>query len=628
MICFFCISNNIFSQKESNNWFFGFNAGLNFNGPNPIAASGGKVNTTECSASISDSLGELLFYTNGTSVFDRNHNQMPNGFGLLSNASSTQGALIIKKPDSKNLYYIFNIDAFCVSSFVYSIVDMNLNGGFGDVIEKNNEIFSKGNYFEKISAVKHCNNKDYWIIILGRDSTTLKLDLNGAPSIPDNSLPVNLYCFLLNSYGIVNFPIITTIGNLETAVCYGQMKCDSRGQRIVFGNDKGYSILGFNKENGLISSVKETIEPIESSYGLEFSENGKLLYVNTYQIDLNSGNKISIQKPVFSQFQMASNHKIYFINNDSLIGYSSQWEGYYGPFGNKKYLSSIDNPNIIGTGCNINSNNTFLGNYAAIGLPNLPSFYFYHPKGEFTSTKACAGSPITFQLLNNPVFDSIKWLFIEDGIVSYSVNPTHIYNTPGTFHIKNIIFNNGVIDTTQQCITIDGKYNSIFNKSDTVICNGKQILLGVTYPYTGEYKWNTGETSAGIYVKEEGNYWVTVTNKCASYDDTITIKKEFCDPELFLPNIFSPNGDGINDNFIVELKSCKKLDYSIYDRWGSVLKRGSEDDLGNNYFHKLILWDGNSKNLPFNEGVFFYVLDVISINNKVFRKSGFITLVR
>lgn len=627
LIYFFCLTNNLYSQQETNNWFFGYNAGVNINGPNPLAISGGKVNTIECCASISNSIGELLFYTNGANVFDKNHNQMPNGFGLLSNASATQGALIIKKPDSNNLYYIFNIDAFCVSSFVYTIVDMNLNNGLGDVLEKNIEIFSKGNYFEKLTSIKHCNNKDYWIIIIGRDSTTLKLVPDGNTSIPNNDLPINLYCFMLNSNGIVNFPIISSIGNLETAVCYGQIKSDSKGQKLAFRNDKGYTILEYNRENGLVKSIKEIIDPVENTYGLEFSSRSKLLYRNTYQIDLSSGNKILIQKPVISQFQMASNGKIYFINNDYLNKYDLDL-GYIGSFGNNQYLSSIDNPNIVGTGCNININNTFLGKYAAIGLPNFPSFYFYHPRGEFTYTNACAGNTVGFQLLNNPVFDSIKWLFLEDGTYSNQISPTHVYPAPGTYHIKNIIFSNGDSDTTQQCVTIDGKYNSIFNKNDTVFCDGKQILLGVGYPYIGKYLWNTGDTSAGIYVKEEGEYTVTITNSCASYTDKIQVKKEFCDPELFIPNIFSPNGDGINDNFIVDLKSCRKLEFTLFDRWGGIVKKESIENLENRYNHKLLLWDGNSRNFPNNEGIFYYVIDAESLNYKVVRRSGFVTLIR
>lgn len=95
------------SQNENNIWYFGENAGLDFSSGSPVALTDVALNTNEGCATISDACGKLLFYTDGRTVWNRNHEIMVNGTGLLGAKSSTQSAYIIKKPGSKTNYYIF-----------------------------------------------------------------------------------------------------------------------------------------------------------------------------------------------------------------------------------------------------------------------------------------------------------------------------------------------------------------------------------------------------------------------------------------------------------------------------------------------------------------------------------------
>tara|TARA_B110000858_G_C17785847_1_gene467253 strand:- start:1544 stop:1972 length:429 start_codon:yes stop_codon:yes gene_type:complete len=122
------------AQKEGNIWYFGENAGLDFNNGSPVALTDGMLNTSEGCASICDANGNLLFYTDGMLVYNKNHGIMPNGTGLLGHSSSTQSAIIVKKPMSNNLYYIFTVDDIFNTNggaVTYSIVDMSLDGGLG-----------------------------------------------------------------------------------------------------------------------------------------------------------------------------------------------------------------------------------------------------------------------------------------------------------------------------------------------------------------------------------------------------------------------------------------------------------------------------------------------------------------
>ena len=161
---FLLISTISNAQKEANIWHFGEFAGLDFNSGAPFALTNGALNTLEGCATIADNIGNLLFYTDGNRVWNKNHVQMPNGFALMGNSSSTQSAVIVQKPGSSNIYYIFTVPFQDQPNIGlrYSIVDMNLDGGLGDITTKN--IFLYSYLTEKLTAVRHANDCDVWVI--------------------------------------------------------------------------------------------------------------------------------------------------------------------------------------------------------------------------------------------------------------------------------------------------------------------------------------------------------------------------------------------------------------------------------------------------------------------------------
>ncbi|HEX8517575.1 MAG TPA: gliding motility-associated C-terminal domain-containing protein [Bacteroidia bacterium] len=594
---------------------------MEFNSSPPAPLFGGSVNTTECSASISEPNGNLLFYTDGEKVYDRNHAQMPNGFGLNANQSSTQGALIIQKPSSANLYYIFNVNSGCVTTFTYSIVDMSANAGFGEVIIKNAEIFSQSTYFEKLAAVKHCNNTDIWVMIMGRDSTLVESINEFNPAAP---VPIKVYSFLLSKYGLSNTPTVTTIGVLNTTACIGQMKASPNGKKVAFGNDKGVSILDFNKLTGALSNLITYNFSIGTGYGLEFSPDNKLLYFSNTQIALSSGSIAVVGKPVASQFQLASNNKIYFINNDSLNNpYNNNNTG---AFESKTKLSVIDQPNLAGALCNVLLDTVTIANDSPVfGLPNFPSYHFYHPKGEFNYTNSCIGNATTFFLINTSIIDSVEWDF-SDGTTSNLLSPSHVFSSPGTYDVMNIVYDNGSTDTTHQCVTITGEFSN-FLGSDKQVCDTAYTMIGAGYPYTGNYLWSTGDTTAAIITNQEGSYWLRLTNDCGVYYDTITLSKILCNPFLFTPNVFTPNGDDLNDSYSINCKGLKTLSYIIYDRWGLKMKEGNISDF-QMATQTIELWDGKYNGRDASDGVYYYLINYTDLNNQDKEIKGFITLLR
>jgi hypothetical protein len=155
LISFISVSN---AQKELNNWMIGYKAGLSFNNGATIPQFNSAMTYDEGSSTISDKNGNLLFYTDGVTVWNRNHQVMQNGNSLAGYYESTQPALIVKQPGSETIYYIFT-----TQSLYYSIVDISLDGGLGAVTVKN---VSMTNIIigARVTAVKHCNQKDIWII--------------------------------------------------------------------------------------------------------------------------------------------------------------------------------------------------------------------------------------------------------------------------------------------------------------------------------------------------------------------------------------------------------------------------------------------------------------------------------
>ncbi|HYV92189.1 MAG TPA: hypothetical protein VE978_10415, partial [Chitinophagales bacterium] len=116
-----CLSFSIhaFAQHETDNWYFGSYAGVSFSSGVPVAFAGSPLYTNEGSAALSDSDGNLLFYSDGYSIWDRTNTLMPNGTMLNGSSTCTQSALFVPYPGSDSLYYLFTPPDFVAASFCY-----------------------------------------------------------------------------------------------------------------------------------------------------------------------------------------------------------------------------------------------------------------------------------------------------------------------------------------------------------------------------------------------------------------------------------------------------------------------------------------------------------------------------
>lgn len=131
---------------------------------------------------------------------------------------------------------------------------------------------------------------------------------------------------------------------------------------------------------------------------------------------------------------------------------------------------------------------------------------------------------------------------------------------------------------------------------DTVICFTDSALLNATAPGADQYLWNNGSTSPMIYVKTEGLYSVEASNVCGTDVQDVFVKVNECSQEVFVPNAFTPDGNGLNDQ--LRARAFFRLDafeLRIYDRWGNELFVSKNISQG---------WDGVYKGVPSVPGMY------------------------
>ncbi len=264
------------AQGETSNWFFGNNAGIRFNNDGTVSAvPKSSINTFEGCASISDAQGNLLFYTDGVTVYDRSHEIMQNGKGLYGDPSSTQSGIIVPFPESTNRFYIFTIDTSTFEGdpdygLNYSIVDMTENSGLGAVTVKNVNLLKDCS--EKISAVlRSCFDRSIWVTTLG--------SANGAEGLLDT-----FYAFEVSPQGLNLKPVISTLTNFGVEDPRGYMKFSANGLKMAVANSNdGLYLFDFDAQTGIVSNPAEIfISGVNKiPYGVEFSPNNRFLYVHS-----------------------------------------------------------------------------------------------------------------------------------------------------------------------------------------------------------------------------------------------------------------------------------------------------------------------------------------------------------
>ena len=360
----------VFSQGENDNWYFGNKAAVNFSGTTPIALTNSAMSAPEACGSVSNSGGELLFYTDGMTIWDRSHSQMPNGTGLTGTVNSSQ-VLIIQDLVNKDRYYVFTTgDSYNNQSYTaYSVVDMSLPGSgvggaiLGDVVPsiKNVPILdNNGNLITTgaVTAVPHANGTDFWILMpTHEDLLAFLFDSSGLNTVPvaSNLSPwntLNYRTFYVKAspklYYPIGFDYIVGIG-------MGHTLKPETFLSFSFDNNSGI-LLGWI--TGLTTANYDRIYA-------EFNEDGTILYSAVYQfgnLELYKCDYLTNFSPIFiSSIPNVDSGQLQ-RNKDGKVYFSMDGAG---------YLGQILNPNSF-TGCIADFNNLFLNGQSSFrGLPQL-----------------------------------------------------------------------------------------------------------------------------------------------------------------------------------------------------------------------------------------------------------------
>ncbi|WP_310379037.1 T9SS type B sorting domain-containing protein [Flavobacterium sp.] len=431
----------VFSQQEASNWYFGSYAGIKFHPDGSVTAlTDGQLNTKEGCATISDSSGNLLFYTDGSTIWNKNHQLMLNGTGLLGHWSSTQAATIVPLPSSTHLFYVFTLDFETnPNGFRYSIVDLDLDGGLGAVTsQKNILIYTPSD--EKLSIVKHKNGIDFWVVTHGFNSNTF-------------------YSYLLTASGLNATPVLSNSGNVvSNFYVWGYMKISPDGTKLAMAHaaDKG-ELFDFDTTTGIVSNARVIYEN-SHSYGVEFSPNSAVLYVSNmffgitqYDLTTNPITSTSVYNGIAKALQLGPNGKIYIAVDE------------------QDRLEVINNPNIYGLGCDLQTNAvSLLGRKCMLGLPPFIASFFY--KTSFAAENLCLGSSTKFTTSTNLTnITSANWDF-GDGTTSTDINPLHTYALSGTYKVSVVLVSSAGTSAESQDIIIS-KVPTATKPQDLLICD-------------------------------------------------------------------------------------------------------------------------------------------------------------
>lgn len=364
LICTLLIPVCLFSQGENDNWVFGNNAGVSFSSGFPISFSGSAMQAWEGVATISDSLGVLLFYTDGRTVWNRNHQIMPNGHNLTATGDGVQGVVVLPYPNQPNKYLIFTTNSGIVQGggpqfdfMAYSVVDMTQDNGFGDIIQLNTPLQDhNGNttWQGKVEAITVVNNiTHYWIIMPYRS---------------------NLLAYSVDVTGVTITPVVSTINWVYNDVSSIKISPDKDIIAITEGPSGGISKVSlyyFNTSTGQVVSSTPFAVILGSSYNnsflysSEFSTSGNNLWISTsgnpqpgkiFGFNMNNLTLPPVEfttGTVTGTIQKGPNDEMYVAVNFS------------------SYLARIQNSDDLGNASFLNQDVYLNGNVSRLGLPQL-----------------------------------------------------------------------------------------------------------------------------------------------------------------------------------------------------------------------------------------------------------------
>ena len=181
---------------------------------------------------------------------------------------------------------------------------------------------------------------------------------------------------------------------------------------------------------------------------------------------------------------------------------------------------------------------------------------------------------------------------------------------------------------SNNCVTSDTIHISVIPNpivdlgNDFYLCEGQSVILDAG-ANNDKYLWQDSSSNQTLSVNTHGIYWVVVKNNTGCIgSDTVIVNINSDSTDIIIPNVFTPNNDGFNDNFEIKYKIVSEAEIKIFNRWGNlVFESNNLSDF----------WDGTFNNEICHDGVYFWLLKYQLNCNNIFNeisKTGLVHLIR
>ncbi len=609
------------AQREGNLWFFDNQAGVDFNVTPPHPRTDHKLRFTGTEPVImADPCGNLLFYSDGATVWNREHQPMPNGEGLYG-GNGAQGVLALPYPGRDSLFLLVTLNwGNNVSNLGlwYSLVDMRLDGGKGAVTVKNRFLLDPNT--GQLTGVRHANGRDFWVLTVQGHTT-------------------NFLAFRVTNEGIDHVPVVSTLP--FRTVSDNMMRASPDSRMIAMSaltEQQGNTnvLVKLDNSTGRVTGTYAFYN-IGAGGAFEFSPDSRKYYIQSlegiwqYQLDAPD---IAAARYLIPDSRL----------NSSRIRLAPDGRIYSGRV--SEFLNVITNPNAVGADLQYQRSVQPIGNRMNGGLPNNLATFTLGKSSGFTATPVCADAPMQFTPQVN--YRVVQWRWDFGDPASGTANtadvqsPSHLFSGPGRYNVRLVTLDGcGERDTVRRDIEVYPQplaelpaarvekcfsevpvtfsipaqpltryrwntgdtthmvtatqtgwyrveaYNACGSRTDsvyldvtprataylpddTVVCEGNFAVLDAGNP-GAEYFWSTGASTRQVEVDRPGVYWVEIRNRCSVTVDSARLVFVREDAGGFIPNVFTPNGDGINDRFELYVRNTPAYRLTVVNRWGSTL---------------------------------------------------------
>lgn len=506
------LGDNAYAQYNSNQskvWAFGEHQGLDFNSGSPVLIST-SLRSSEGSAAVCDASGNLLFYTEGTFVWNKLGDTMPHGANIVPyyTFSACQSSVIAPVISNPEQYYIFSLEHYIgIGRLSYSVVDITLDGGLGDLVTGHTGIPMDTGLTEQMITVpgENCN---IWLLVHDRYAA-------------------KFYSYEITSAGVSTTPVTSPVGFFDSCYATGAIKI-SHDRRLLACMNRSHTpdaphrgeLYDFDPVTGIVSNCR-VFRIDYDFYGAEFSPDNTKLYTfslsgKIHQYDVSFPDAMAIGMSEYEvvtypltgvggkggDMRLGPDGKIYF------NGFSS-------------HIDRINNPNLSGAACGYEAG--VFGFAPEPGRWGICNHYWNTMPPSISGTSSiCVGTEGALATA-------------AEGGVWTSSNPAIAAILPDTGRVTAVAVGTATMTYSSACgesyftVTVNPYPAAITGSGDTAICVGNSVLL--TNSSTGG-AWSSGDTTVAtvnagtglLHASAAGTAIITYTSAAGcAVTDTIGI---------------------------------------------------------------------------------------------------------